>query len=423
MSLLSDRRRHNLDLSPIVAFVFLGFIGAALIFSAVGGAEAGSFGKLHMAQLRWLGVGIVISIVTMIMNPRSLEGVAYLLFGATILFLCAVLLLPGETAGTKRWLDVGPLAFQPSELAKIATILALARLLADHRVDPNRLSILSWTAAVGLVPMFLILKQPDLGTSLAFPPIVLAMLYWRGLSPVRLFLIVAPALSAMIAFMSPPLLGKAAGWIHLVPWGMLMVVVTTTVILSGMGWIRGGLAIASNIVAGLVTPSLWAQLHDYQRQRIVSFLQPETDPRGAGYQIIQSKVAIGSGGLFGKGFREGTQSTLDFIPERHTDFIVSVLGEEWGLVGTAVVLGLFFFVIHKAIRFAQESRHRFSSLSAFGIATVLTYHVVVNVGMATGLMPVTGLTLPLVSYGGSSLLLTMGMVGLLVGFGMRRHER
>ena len=423
MSLSSDRRRHNLDLSPIVAFVILGFVGAALIYSAVGGVEAESLGKLHIAQLRWLGIGIVISIITIGLNPRSIEGVAYLLFGATMLLLCAVLLLPGETAGTKRWLDVGPIAFQPSELAKIATILALARFLADRRIDPNRPGTLCWAAVLGLVPMFLILKQPDLGTSLAIPPIVLAMLYWRGLSPVRLFLIVAPALGAVIAFMYPPLLGKAAGWIHLLPWGVLMVVVTSTVILSGMGWIRGGLALASNIVAGLATPFLWGQFHDYQRQRIISFLQPEIDPRGAGYQIIQSKVAIGSGGLFGKGFREGTQSTLDFIPERHTDFIVSVLGEEWGLLGMGIVLGLFFFVIHKAIRFAQESRHDFSSLCAFGIGTVFSYHVLVNVGMATGLMAVTGLTLPLVSYGGSSLLLTMGMVGLLVGIGMRRHER
>ena len=422
MSLRADRRRHNLDLAPLIAAIVLGLIGVALIYSASGGGEGGG-AALAVKQVQVLGVGLVVAAAAMALDPRTLEGVAYLLFGITVAVLVLLLALPGETAGTKRWLDLGPLSFQPSELAKIVTIFALARFLADPRVDPNRAAITLAAGAIGLLPMMLILNQPDLGTSMALPPIVVALLYWSGLSGIRLFLMITPLLSAGIAFMYPPLLVEAASWIDLLPWGVLIGAVTVVVLVSGMGLIRGGLAIASNIVAGLATPFLWGQLHEYQRSRIITFMQPESDPRGAGYQIIQSKVAIGSGGLFGKGYLQGTQSTLDFIPARHTDFIVAVLGEEWGLAGVVVVCALFFFIIHKAIRFAQESRHPFSSMTAFGIAAVLGYHVLVNVGMATGLVPVTGLTLPLISYGGSSLIITMGMVGLLVGIGMRRHER
>jgi rod shape determining protein RodA len=270
--------------------------------------------------------------------------------------------------------------------------------------------------------MLLILEEPDLGTCLVFPPLAVAMLYWRGLSPVLLFLLVSPAVSAVTAFLYPPILGEP-DWIHMLPWATLMAAVTALAIFSGMGLGRAIIALASNIAAGLVTPYLWYGLKDYQKLRILTFIQPEQDPLGAGYQIIQSKVAIGSGGVWGKGFLQGTQSKLDFLPERHTDFIFAVLGEELGLVGAAVVLGIYFFIIVKALQFAREARYPFASLVAFGIGTVFTFHVIVNVGMAAGMMPVTGLTLPLLSYGGTSVAMSMGMVGLLVGIGMRRRER
>lgn len=423
MSLQRASRWRSLDLSPLIAALILGLIGVAAIYSAVLGAEGSVVQPYHLRQLRWLGIGIGVALVAVAVQPRTIEGAAPLLYGGTILLLVALLVLPAETGGTKRWMSLGPASFQPSELAKIVTVFLIARVLSDKRLDPNRAFSIIRIALLGFLPMVLILKQPDLGSSLAFPPIVMALLYWRGLSGERLFLIVAPVLSAGTAFLYPPLLGQAANWFHLLPWATLMLVVTAVVVHSRMGLPRGILTIASNIVAGLATPYLWEKLHDYQRLRIVTFLQPESDPRGAGYQIIQSKVAIGSGGILGKGYLHGTQSTLDFLPERHTDFIVAVLGEEWGLAGMMVVLGLFFFVIYKAVRFAQESRHSFASLAAFGIATILSFHVLVNVGMATGMMPVTGLTLPLVSYGGSSLVTTMTMVGLLVGIGMRRYER
>ena len=423
MTLRSAKRRRNLDLSPLFAALLLGLIGVAVIYSAVRSPDGSLDYAYHCRQLQWLGIGTIVALVVAAIPARTIEGATPLLYCGIVALLLAMLFMPGETAGTKRWLSLGPLSFQPSELAKIIVVFMLARALDDKRLNPNRPTVILWASALALLPMALIFKQPDLGSSLAIPPIVMAMLYWRGLSGVRLFLIAAPVLSAIIAFLYPPLLGQAAGWIHLLPWATLMLLVLAVTILARLGLARSLLSIAATIIAGLATPFLWEKLHAYQQQRIITFLQPEADPRGAGYQIIQSKVAIGSGGFWGKGYLHGTQSTLDFIPERHTDFIVAVLGEEWGLVGMLVVLGLFFFLIHKAIRFAHDTRHEFSALTAIGIATILTFHVLVNVGMATGIMPVTGLTLPLVSYGGSSLLTTMTMVGILIGIGMRRHAR
>lgn len=420
MTTRAQRRRKNLDVSPLLAAAILCIIGAAVVYSAV--VAGGASDNYHLLQLQWLGIGIVGAMVAMAFQPRTLEGLAIPMYVAIIAVLILLLLLPGTTANTKRWIDLGPIGLQPSEPAKLVTVFMLARFLSDRRLDPNRASVVLQASVLGAVPMLLVLKQPDLGTSLVFPLIVLGMLYWRGLSGVQLFMLLSPGLSVITAFIYPPVLGEP-DWIHMLPWATLMVAVTVVAIFSNTGLWRGLLAIAANIGVGLVTPFLWATLADYQKSRIITFLSPEADPRGGGYQIIQSKVAIGSGGWTGKGWLQGTQSSLDFLPERHTDFIVAVLGEEWGFLGVLLVLGLFFFIILKSIRFAREARHPFSSLTSFGLGTILTYHVFVNLGMATGLMPVTGLTLPLVSYGGTSLLMTMVLIGLLVGIGLRRHER
>ena len=422
MTTRAQRRRQNLDMSPLWAGVLLMLIGVGVIYSALLSPGGVVTGDEHLKQLQWVVVALLVAGFATLISPRTLDALTWPLYGLILLGLVAVLVLPADMTGTHRWLRIGAFTFQPSELAKVFTLLGLARYLGEHRCDPNRVGTILQVFAIAGLPMLLVLKQPDLGTSLVFPPLAVALLYWRGLSTVNLFLLVTPAISAVTAFIYPPVLGEP-DFIHMLPWATLMILVTGAAIFSGMGVVRGVFALATNIGAGIVTPYIWRGLKSYQQQRIVTFLQPEADPLGAGYQIIQSKVAIGSGGFWGKGYLNGSQSKLDFLPERHTDFVFAVLGEEAGWVGAVFVLLVFFFVVARAIQIARQTRHRYASLVAFGIATIFCFHVLVNVGMATGLMPVTGLTLPLVSYGGSSMVVTMGMIGLLVGIGMRRHHQ
>ena len=252
-----------------------------------------------------------------------------------------------------------------------------------------------------IIPMALILKQPDLGTSLVFPVVLLALWFWSGLSLLHLFLILSPLVSLLAAS-------------HWLAWAVYFAVLLTILFLLRPGMLFGIVAVVTNLASGIVTPFLWNRLADYQKLRILSFLDPGLDPRGAGYQIIQSKIAIGSGGVLGKGLLAGSQTRLDFLPERHTDFVFSVIGEELGLWGALIVIALFAFILYRAIRIAARCRSRFASYVVFGAASIFLLQLVVNVGMTLGIMPVTGLALPFVSYGGTSLVLSWTIVALLV---------
>jgi rod shape determining protein RodA len=261
---------------------------------------------------------------------------------------------------------------------------------------------------VGL-PFILIIKQPDLGTSMVFIAILVAMLYHAGMKPANLFLLLSPAISLICAF-------------HLISWMIFILVVFLMLFLSRPRFLTTAAIFLTNFAVGIITPIMWRGLHEYQQKRILVFLDQGRDPLGAGYQVIQSKVALGSGGFLGKGFLHGTQTKLAFLPAQHTDFIFSSFGEQFGFWGSMVLLLLFLILILRGVKIAQMARNKFAGLVAQGVTAVIFFHVFVNVGVSLGIMPVTGLPLPFMSYGGSSLITNMILVGLLLNVRFRWQE-
>jgi rod shape determining protein RodA len=311
--------------------------------------------------------------------------------------------------GAQRWLGWGPIKIQPSEPAKVATVLLLANLLASRKQDLTSLRTLAKPLAAAGVPFLLVLRQPDLGTAVAFVAVLLTMLFWAGLPPLYLFFLLTPFINVALSFFLP-------GWI------LFAAVLVLVLYRSRLGLAPLLFVVAVNLAVGIGTPQIWNHLEPYQRQRITTFLDPGGDPYGAGYQIIQSKIAIGSGEMFGKGFLHGTQKGLAFLPEQHTDFIFSVVGEETGFFGAGLVAVLYLVLILKGIRIAHHARNRFASLVAIGMTSIFLYHVLVNIWMTVGLAPVTGLPLPLLSYGGSSLVVSFMQIGLIQNVAMRWRE-
>jgi rod shape determining protein RodA len=251
------------------------------------------------------------------------------------------------------------------------------------------------------IPAGLVLIQPDLGSSLVFFAIVIAMLFWSGLNIGMIVLIVSPIISVVSAF-------------HWITWAVFYFLLLILIYAVRPKLIQSVFFAFANLVVGMITPIMWNKLHTYQKMRIISFLDPSQDPQGAGYQIIQSKIAVGSGGFFGQGFLQGTQTRLSFLPEQHTDFIFSVLGEQFGLLGCSIVLALFVILFYRGFSVALKARNQFLSYAACGITSVMVFQVVINLGMTVGLMPVTGLPLPFLSYGGSSLIFFWLCIGLLM---------
>jgi rod shape determining protein RodA len=307
----------------------------------------------------------------------------------------------GTAAGTKSWLAIGGVRIgQPAELAKLTVIVALAQALAFRRDVPHSLLELWKPALIVGIPWLLIMAQPDLGTGIAFIGIFFAMLYWSGVEWPLLVLLASPAISLILSF--------STGL-----WGAWFLVLLALVLWYRPYLIEGIALMVANVTTGVVAPVLWEKLRPYQQNRLRVFLDPSFDPRAAGYQIIQSKIAIGSGGLIGKGWTVGTQKRLAFLPAQHTDFIWAVLGEELGFIGVTVGLALFTALLLRATRIAGRANDSFSSLVAFGVMASWLVHVLVNIGMTVNLMPITGIPLPFFSYGGSFMLASWLAVGVL----------
>lgn len=304
--------------------------------------------------------------------------------------------------GTHRWLDVGlPFAIQTSEFTKIFIIIALARYLSDRTLVMKKFKSILLPFILAIIPSVIVLKQPDLGTSIIMMIPVLPMLYWSGARPFHLFLVIAPFLSIIAAFNT----------LLFTFWAILIGV---TIFLSRTNILGSVLLFFGNLFLGLLTRPLWDTLKPYQQNRVLTLLDPDKDPLGAAYQIIQSKTAIGSGGVFGKGWGEGTQTHLKFLPVQESDFILSVIGEEFGFIAISFILLCFAILIHQVINSAYISKDRFSSLALIGLSTILMSHVFVNTAMTVGLIPVKGLPLPFISAGGSFLIATFTMIGLIL---------
>ncbi|MCD6308370.1 MAG: rod shape-determining protein RodA, partial [Candidatus Latescibacteria bacterium] len=297
----------------------------------------------------------------------------------------------------------------------IAVVLALARFLADKKNRPyTYIKCIIPFVIVG-IPMILVQRQPDLGTALVFAGIVLPMLYWAGLDTVRIFFLTAPVLSAIFTAPFIPVFNP-------IVWVAFMFVVLAVLYYARYSLIGMAVNLGMNIFAGIATPFVFNHLAEYQQKRITTIFNPEADPLRSGYQIINSMIAVGSGGIFGKGVGEGRYTELGFLPHAHTDFIFSVIGEELGFLGALVFLLVIFYIVFRAIMIATEVKSPFMSITAIGIAAVFAFHMFVNIGMVIGIMPVTGLPLPFLSYGGSSCLANAVMIGILLNLRVHRHE-
>ncbi len=392
---------RELDWKLIGAVLLLSLIGIMLIMSAQHYADSDFERTYFLRQLIWLGIALMVFAVVIHLPLRLFDFSAYLFYAVSLGLLVLVLLVGTTRLGASRWFSFGPINLAPSDIVKLTLVLALARFFAYTKLPPASKRRLALSGILTLIPVVLILKQPDLGTSLVFFVILFVLWFWSGLQPLYVVLILSPIVSLVAAS-------------HWLAWAVYFAVLLVFLLLFRPGFLFGVITVVANLAFGMITPFIWNRLADYQKLRILTFLDPGLDPRGAGYQIIQSKIAIGSGGIWGKGLLHGSQTRLDFLPEQHTDFVFSVLGEEFGLWGTLLVLLLFMFAFFRAVRIATRCRSRFASNVVMGAAAILLFQFFINVGMALGFMPVTGLALPFVSYGGTSLVLCWTLIGLIV---------
>ncbi len=362
--MMIDRRLlAHFDWPLLILVLIISFIGVFNLYSATfGQVEA----PLYAKQILWIGIGLAVALFITIFDYRLYRDFAYFFYGISLILLMGVFIYQTIHPEVSRWIKVGPFFFQPAELAKIAIILALAKYFDRFpKKDGYELRELIFPFIILLVPALMVAKQPDLGT----------------------------AISLLLIGFSIVLFVK-------IKWKSLVIMVI------------GGMS---------VLPFIWNFLMPYQKKRILTFFRPELDPLGAGYHIIQSKIAIGSGGVLGKGFLNGTQTKLHFIPAQHTDFVFSVWAEEWGLAGGFILLGLYLFLIAWGSNSSIRSKDRFGAIVAFGVVSMVFWHVIINIGMALGMMPVVGMPLPFMSYGGSAILSMMAGVGLLLNISMRRY--
>jgi rod shape determining protein RodA len=361
--------------------------------------------QVWLRQLVWMGLGVVAAALVSRFSFRLLEWLAPAAYGVATMLLLLTLAVgtgKGTAAGSRSWLAIGGHQIgQPAELAKLAVILMLARYLSGLRDAPRNLRELILPCLIAGVPFLLVLKQPDLGSAIVFVGILFLMLFWAGVKPWLLFLLASPGVSLLLAFNT---------W----TWGVWMIVLAGLLLMWRPYVAEGVVIYLVNSVMGALAIPLWQRLAPYQQNRLLTFLNPEIDPRAAGYHAIQSRVAIGSGGWFGNGFTEGPQKRLAFLPAQHTDFIFSVVGEELGFLGVLVALTLFLALFLVVLRIARRATDPFASLVAFGILALFFTHVFENVGMTVNLMPITGIPLPFFSYGGSFFLVCCVAVGLLL---------
>ncbi|MFC1667609.1 rod shape-determining protein RodA [Candidatus Omnitrophota bacterium] len=359
MKNLDLKKYKGFDWPLMISAIAIFILGLLFLFSSTHPSNVGYV----LRQITWFLLGSLVFLFLINVNYRKIVGVGSIFYFLTIFLLGAVLIFGSRRLGAQRWLTIGSFNFQPSEFAKLFITLSLVQYLASHKTYHGLKNILI-PLVMTLVPFILILEEPDLGTAFMLVPVLFALLYAWG-APVK-----------YLVFM----------------------------VLCGT----------------LFSPFGWFLLKDYQKERLMVFMNPSIDPLGAGYTVIQSRIAVGSGGLFGRGWLSGTQNQLNFLVERHTDFIFSVAGEEWGFFGGLVLIALYCIFIRRGVSIAEKTNDPCGRLLAVGILAMIGIQVVVNLSMTMGFMPVVGLPLPFVSYGGSSLLVTMIAVGLLQSIAIHR---
>ena len=357
-----ERTYATLDLNFLGTALVIATIGVLLIYSATYFNDPSL--QILKKQLLWVFIGLALMAIFLTVDYHVFFDIAPIFYGIGCVLLVYLLVWGKVTANVRSWIHIGGFQFQPSEFMKIFTALMLARFFDTH--DAAYLSLRSFIRVMLIiaVPVGLIMVQPDFGTAATFFPLVAVAMFFGGIR-----------------------------W---------------------KAWLAMGIAV---LLLGAVG---YSSLHSYQKDRVVTFLNPDRDPLGKGYQVTQAKIAIGSGGIHGKGFKQGTQAKLEFLPARHTDFIFAVLGEEWGFIGVAIVLGLYLFLIAQALTFAKHARDRGGAFLAICLISFFIFHVLINVSMQIGVLPTTGIPLPLISYGGSSTMMFLIAIGLMLNVDMRR---
>jgi len=402
---------EQIKASPIV--ILINIIGLLLLglmsLYSISILQEENSSNAFTKQILFLGPAIILMFIMTILSKRFIHKYIYL-FYCLITLLVLLPFFGQETAGTYRWINFGfSFGLQPSEIAKWVIVITLAKYLSDNNLQVHKFSSNIIPFFIAIIPTVIVLNQPDLGTAFVMMVPVIPMLYWVGARPYHLFLIIAPLLSIITAF----------NVIVFTIWSTIVAII----VFRSMDKLWNGVTIFFfNVFLGLMFPILWNFLRPFQKNRILTFFNPEIDPLGAGYHIIQSKTALGSGGLIGKGLGGGTQSQLKFLPVQESDFVVSVIGEELGMISLVIMLLLFALLVIKMINLSYSALDRFSGLIIIGIASIFLSHVFINCSMATGLMPVKGLPLPFISYGGSFLISSFMMVGLVLNFGRTEIE-
>lgn len=370
LSLQMDERTlfKRIDWNFVFVIFALNMIGLLNLYSATHGPLSLQVESLFLSQILWLAIGWSVFFIVTLLDYQIVSRIAYVVYGLNLAAILYVTFFGEVALGAQRWIDLGFFRYQPSETMKLAMIMVLSKSLSRRHADGSGMGIMQllWPVTLMLVPFVLVVEQPDLGTAM----------------------MLAAISGSMLLFM------KIKKWI-------LALLVTIGIIALPLAWTY--------------------VLRDYQKNRIINFINPANDPRGSGYNSIQSRIAVGSGKIVGKGFRKGTQSQLEFLPERHTDFIFSVLSEEHGFIGSLGTIGLFLVLFVVGIRISSTARDKFGALLCVGVLTYLFWHMFVNIGMVIGLLPIVGVPLPLLSYGGSSLLTTMAGLGLVSSVAYRRY--
>ncbi|MFO0667758.1 MAG: rod shape-determining protein RodA [Polyangiaceae bacterium] len=363
----SPRIRDHFDWPLFLAACTLGLVGVVNLYSATSVAKA-ALSDVYIQQIYWFVIGGILAFVVALIDYRNYERLGYVLYGAGVLLLALVFVLGKDIRGSSRWIYIGSFSLQPSEFMKLFLVIALAKYLHDDPPGEGRtLKDFAIPAGLAGLPMFLILKQPDLGTAL-----ILGLIFVTVCSMTRIK-------------------GKSVMWLF--------------------------------IMFGVFAPLIWNfGLHDYQRDRVTSFLNPEADVRHTGWHAHHARIAIGNGSVLGQGFMKGSQNQYLFLPDQHSDFPFAVFAEDWGFAGALVLVALYSFLVLWSIRVAAAARDRFGAVIAIGVGALIFWHALFNLGMVTGILPVVGVTLPLFSAGGSSVLTILVGVGLLMNVSMRRYQ-
>ncbi len=396
------------DITLFLAVIGLLVIGIFAIYSATQSSVSNA--GFYLKQMTFGIAGLVMVIAVSYLPPRYISSLSYYAYGLAIVLLLMVLIFGRTINGNKSWFFIAGFGIQPSEFAKVATVMAVANFFYKGDEENPKISPVQLLIAVGLValPAVLIKLEHDTGTTLVMLSFIIPMLFFAGVSPFLLFAVITPVAGIILAF------------INIYYFFAFLAVLLVILYFMKKHWLISAGVFALNVVSGFSVNFFYSKLQPYQQNRIMAVFDPASDPLGSGYNVIQSKVAIGSGGFFGKGFLQGSQTQLKFIPEQWTDFIYCMIGEEFGLIGAGVVILLFVVIIYRLLNNAYLSRNRYLMLTCVGFASLFFFHMFINVGMTIGITPVIGIPLPLVSNGVSSLLSFLLMIG--IGMNTYRHK-